>query len=123
MIVSKYLTVLLLTGLVLFSGCSDKDSEPASPAEPADAALVVPEVRESPQTFSGIGIVRNITPSRTFIVIEHREIEGFMGAMTMPFAIRDQTLLENIALDSEVDFTLTVQGTEVFVSALKPVRN
>ena len=123
MIVSKYLTVLLLTGLVLFSGCSDKDSEPASPAESADAALVVPEVRESPQTFSGIGIVRNITPSRTFIVIEHREIEGFMGAMTMPFAIRDQTLLENIALDSEVDFTLTVQGTEVFVSALKPVRN
>ena len=56
-------------------------------------------------------------------MIEHREIEGFMGAMTMPFAIRDQTLLENIALDSEVDFTLTVQGTEVFVSALKTVQN
>ncbi len=139
----------MIVGLGL-AGCapkSDKASEPVvtnTPTEmaettPPDAAAIdhnggdamdheamenggesASEEAEA-QTFEGTGVVKNITPSKSHIIIEHKTIPGFMNAMTMPFRIKDQTVLEGIARGDSIDFVLTVAGNDVYVSAIKKV--
>ncbi len=72
----------------------------------------------SPQTFSGHGVIKNITPSKTYVVIQHGPIAGFMGAMTMPFELRDQKLLGGVAVGDSIAFTLTSTRTSTWLSKM-----
>lgn len=120
--ISRYVLVPLLAGVGLFSGCqpdeSARDSSNTAGQNQADSVVTndVDDVESS--IFTGTGLVMNITPSRTFIVIEHQDIIGFMGAMTMPFAINDENVLESIAVGDSIDFELTVTGSETYVSSI-----
>ncbi|GIV59488.1 MAG: hypothetical protein KatS3mg043_0577 [Rhodothermaceae bacterium] len=111
----------LLAGLVL-AGCArepagtpSSDRGAAVSADTAAAEAVV-------QTYEATGVVRNITPSRDFIVIEHEAIPGFMDAMTMPFALHDTTLVAGIARGDRVRFDLIVENDRVYVRRIEKVR-
>jgi len=93
----------------------------AMAAEGGEPAAEGGEPAAEVQTFEGTGVVKNITPSKSHIIIEHKTIEGFMNAMTMPFRIKDQAVLEGIARGDKVNFVLTVAGNDVYVSALEKV--
>ncbi|WP_457651180.1 copper-binding protein [Rhodocaloribacter sp.] len=139
----------MIVGLGL-AGCTQKSKEASGPAateSPAETATPLPPdaapvdhngetaldheameegdgtAREEAevQTFEGTGVVKNITPSKSHIIIEHKTIPGFMNAMTMPFRIEDQTVLEGIARGDSIDFVLTVAGNDVYVSAIEKV--
>ncbi len=130
----------LIMGLGL-AGCAQKSKEAAETAaateSPVESVVTTPPDAAAPdreamaaeggepaaevQTFEGTGVVKNITPSKSHIIIEHKAIEGFMNAMTMPFRIKDQAVLEGIARGDKVNFVLTVAGNDVYVSALKKV--
>jgi len=138
--IRKSCVVLFVVSMILLSGCqanearegvgvdvatkgeeSDADiAQDRTPmAEEAPIAEEAPTAEEAPQVFEGTGVVRNITPSKTFIVIEHGAIEGFMGAMTMPFPLSDEKLLKGIEIGDDVDFGLEFDGQNVSVIALK----
>ncbi len=93
------------------AGCRTPESDADLAPDEADRPVAV-------QTFSGTGIVRNITPSGGHIIIEHQEIEGFMGAMTMPFDVRNDTLLRSIAVGDSVDFELSYSDEGTYISAI-----
>lgn len=104
---------LLFCGLILMAGLSGCTSETDSPAEhPAP-----PEPAEStpPDTLyhDAAGVVQNVTPSRTFVVIRHGRIPGFMDAMSMPFAVADSALLRNVSVDDSIGFRIRVTGGDV----------
>ena len=52
------------------------------------------------------------------VTIRHQDIEGFMPGMTMPFPVRDPKMLEGRTAGELVDATLSVQGTDAWVSRL-----
>jgi Cu/Ag efflux protein CusF len=52
---------------------------------PADTATTVHEV---------VGRVVSVTPNGQFVVVDHGPIEGFMDAMSMPFAVADPVALD-----------------------------
>ncbi len=119
---------LFLAAVLLLVGCQANNPDKGAPVEIASTNEISTSENnseeeavedEAVQVFEGTGIVKNITPSKTFIVIEHREIEGFMGAMTMPFPLSNESLLEGIEIGNEVDFTLHFNGQDVSVTALK----
>ncbi len=129
----------MIVGLGL-AGCTQKSNEASGPAateSPAETATTLPPTppdaaavdhngetaREEAevQTFEGTGIVKNITPSKSHIIIEHEAIPGFMNAMTMPFRIEDQAVLEGVARGDRINFVLTVAGNDVYVSAIEKV--
>ncbi len=126
----------MIVGLGL-AGCapkSDEASEPVVTNAPTEMAETAPPdaaaidhngetAREEAevQTFEGTGVVKNITPSKSHIIIEHEAIPGFMNAMTMPFRIEDQAVLEGVARGDSIDFVLTVAGNDVYVSAIEKV--
>jgi protein SCO1 len=64
------------------------------------------------------GQVLAVNPERLEIVIRHEEIAGFMPAMTMPFAVRDKTLLEGRTPGDLVRGTLVVTDTSAWLERL-----
>jgi len=65
------------------------------------------------------GEVLRIKADRTEITIKHGDVKGFMPAMTMPFPIKNPTLLEGIAAGDLVKATLVVTDEESFLSTLQ----
>jgi len=77
-----------------------------------------PDVR----TFTVKGEVAAIDPARETVTIAHEEIQGFMMAMTMPFKVRDRSLLAGVDVGDSVVGTLNVSKTESWIGTLKVIR-
>jgi protein SCO1/2 len=92
--------------LVLAAGCGSR--APSTPSPAADAPRPAPAATTT-VTYTLAGVVRSVTPSDGQAVIAHEAIPGFMGAMTMPFTIKDRSLLEDIRPGDTVEGELRVQ--------------
>jgi protein SCO1/2 len=55
------------------------------------------------------GVVRGVDLESREVTIAHEAIPGFMDAMTMPFTVRDRSLLEDVRRGDEVEGTLEVK--------------
>jgi len=89
--------VVLVAILMVAAGCR--------PAEP---------VRE----YRLAGQILAVDRQLNRVTIRHQDIEGFMPAMTMPYPVRDASLLNGRVAGELVDATLSVQGTDAWVSRL-----
>lgn len=112
-----------LIALVLMTGCrageKSDDGSADSVSTATDAAVQDTSSSEAAlRQFNGMGTIENITPSRTYIIIKHGPIEGYMGAMTMPFEVRDEALISDVEIGDSVRFELSTDGTQTWVSDL-----
>jgi Cu/Ag efflux protein CusF len=57
-------------------------------------------------TVVGEGKVVAVVPGSRQIVIDHTEIPGFMGAMTMGYKVDSPSLLEGLAAEDRIRFTI-----------------
>lgn len=69
-------------------------------------------------TFKLIGEVISIDKPAKRVTIAHEEIPNYMMAMTMPFKVKDTTLLANLAVGDSVQGTLAVSRTESWLETL-----
>jgi Cu/Ag efflux protein CusF len=60
--------------------------------------------------FAGAGVVRNVDAGEKTIEIDHEEIKGYMPAMTMPYHVKDQSLLEKVGPGDKVKFKIEDTG-------------
>jgi Cu/Ag efflux protein CusF len=65
--------------------------------------------RQSQQTVVGEGKVIAVVPHSRQIVVDHKEIKGFMDAMTMGYRIEPQSLLEGVKTGDSIRFTIDTQ--------------
>jgi Cu/Ag efflux protein CusF len=65
--------------------------------------------QQSQQTVVGEGRVIAVVPSSRQIVVDHKEIKGFMDAMTMGYRIEPQSLLEGVKTGDSIRFTIDTQ--------------
>jgi protein SCO1/2 len=98
----RWLTALPVI-LALGSTACQRAAPP--PATPGPAAT--PELR-TVKDYDLAGEVRAIKKESGQVVIHHREIPGFMPAMTMPFTIKDRELFDDLRAGDEVEGTLRV---------------
>lgn len=73
------------------------------------------------QTFEVKGIVRKISENENKVHIEHEEIPNYMGAMTMPFLVRDKNVFEIIRKGDEIKFELNVTDKESWIEKIDVV--
>ena len=73
------------------------------------------------QAFEVKGIVRKISENENTIHIEHEEIPNYMGAMTMPFLVRDKNVFEIIRRGDEIKFELNVTDKESWIEQIDVV--
>jgi Cu/Ag efflux protein CusF len=68
-----------------------------------------PSVQASQHTVVGEGKVVAVVPSSSQIVVDHKEIKGFMDAMTMGYGIDPPSLLEGVQAGDTIRFTIDTQ--------------
>ena len=68
---------------------------------------------QSEQTFVGEGTVVAVVPTTQQIVLDHGDITGFMGAMTMGFKVVSPTLLEGVKAGDQVRFTIGAENKAI----------
>ena len=67
------------------------------------------------------GQVLSVQPDHKQAVIRHEEIPGFMGAMTMPYDVKDPKEYESVAPGDLVTATLVVEPTKAYLEKVKKV--
>ena len=80
-----FILFLPLLAVLLAAGCSSERGEDR----------VAYEVR---------GTVVRVEAARRSVVIDHEAIPGFVEAMTMPFEVRDSSILDGIGKGGRVEF-------------------
>ncbi|MGE3537358.1 MAG: copper-binding protein [Candidatus Tectimicrobiota bacterium] len=70
---------------------------------------VSPSAAGGPPAVVGEGKVVAVVPSSSQIVVDHKEIPGFMDAMTMGYRIEPPALLEGVKAGDAVRFTIDLQ--------------
>ena len=99
----------LLAVAFLTMGCGSRDGSgqvagDPKPRQNAAGKLAGPTVTN----YTLDGVVRSLVPDTGRVMIAHRAIPGFMGAMTMPFQLADPKELESIHPGDEIQATLRV---------------
>jgi Cu/Ag efflux protein CusF len=61
------------------------------------------------------GVVVSVDEGARRMVVNHDEIPGFMGAMTMPYAVKDADALRLIQPRDTVNADVVVQGMDVWL--------
>ena len=69
--------------------------------------------------YPSTGVVKAIDPKLPAIEIDHQEIVGLMPAMQMEFPVQDRELLNGIAINDRIDFTVENNAGELRVIAIK----
>jgi protein SCO1/2 len=93
----RYLLLILFSFLV-FSGCQQASTQ-QTPSPDA-------------KRYSMKGKVISVDKAKMKATIDHREIPGYMEAMTMDFPIKDRDVLETLTKDAEVSAELVVDNAK-----------
>ena len=109
--------IVFCGAISLLSACgappTNKQSASATPSGPAAAVQT--------NTYHGAGVVKAIftNPKAPAIEIDHGDIDGLMPAMQMEFPVTDPKLLNGIAVNDQIDFTIEAAAGQMKVAAIK----
>ena len=65
------------------------------------------------------GVIQNIDPSAQTVTVKHDKIEGFMGAMTMEYPVKDAHELKDLQRGETIDGIVFVQDTDFWLGEIK----
>jgi len=92
-----------LVAIVLTLACGRSTGADVAAATTAPVTASVEATR-----YSARGVLKNIDVPKKRVSIAHEDIPGFMNAMTMPFDVKDASLLTGLAVGDTVTFSFTV---------------
>jgi protein SCO1 len=122
---------IVVLSLLLLCACGERAgsrSGPASNAQPERSADD-PKARRamtkagSDRIYALTGTIRQVKREEGEVTIRHDKIPGLMGAMEMPFKIRDKAELEDLQVGDEVEGKLRVgsDSSELFdLTVIRP---
>lgn len=106
---------IVCLALAFLMGCrGEAPKNPSSAPTPAGPAAAVQS-----NTYHGEGVVKSLNEKAPAIEINHGDIEGLMPAMQMEFPVTDASLLNGIAVNDRIDFTIETAAGEMRVTAIK----
>ena len=108
--------IIVLAALIVLSACGAPPTNKQSTPTPAGPAAAV-----QTNSYHGTGVVKHVytNPKAPAIEIDHGDIDGLMPAMQMEFPVTDPHLLDGIAVNDRIDFTIDAAAGQMRVSAIK----
>jgi len=90
-----------------------KESPPNAASTPAPASGPAAAVQTN--QYKGEGVVKALNPKAPSIEIDHGDLGALMPAMQMDFPVTDASLLNGLAVNDRIDFTVenAPQGMKV----------
>jgi protein SCO1/2 len=71
-----------------------------------------------PRRYEVRGQILGVDPARQEVLMKHEDIEGFMPAMTMPYKVQDQAMLQGTQPGDLVTATLVVEEVNAYLSTM-----
>ena len=91
----------LILPFVWACGKDSPQNAAATPAPPSDPAAAV-----QTNQYKGEGVVKALNPKAPSIEIDHGDLGALMPAMQMEFPVTDANLLNGLAVNDRIDFTV-----------------
>lgn len=73
------------------------------------------------KTYQVRGVVRELRPDKTQLVIKHEEIPGYMESMIMPFTVHEPKVFKAVKPGDIIEFRLTVNDREDWIDQIKVI--
>lgn len=108
--------IIVCLALIAIAACNKQAAHNVATPSPSP---VGPAAAVQTHTYQGVGIVKSLNPNGPAIEIAHEDIEGLMPAMQMEFAVPDGSLLNGLAVNDQIDFTIEDGTGEMRVIAIK----
>ena len=109
--------VIVTIALLIASACNSQQHSTEHAGTPSPSASPSASAAEAKtDSYQGVGVVKRIDEKLPGIEIDHGEIVGLMPAMQMEFPVTDAALLNGIAVNDRIDFTVT---SDMKVTAIK----
>ncbi len=107
--------VIVCATLMVAAACS----QPGTNKGTAGATTTGPAAAVATNSYQGVGVVKSINPKGPAIEIDHQDIDGLMPAMQMEFPVTDANILNGIAVNDHIEFTIESAKGEMKVTAIK----
>ncbi len=84
------------------------------------AAQAATGCRQAPATreYRLVGQIVAVDRATAYVTVRHDDIQGFMPAMTMPFAVKDPRLLDGRRPGDLIEATLHVRNTDAWIAQM-----
>src|SRR5688572_33256555 len=82
------------------------------------AAVAACSRAPEPRRYEVRGQILGVDPARQEVLMKHEDIEGFMPAMTMPYKVQDQAMLQGTQPGDLVTATLVVEEVNAYLSTM-----
>jgi Cu/Ag efflux protein CusF len=106
--------IVVCLGLIV-TACSNQGANQQQAPTPVSGTAAAVQAN----SYQGVGVVKSINPKLPAIEIDHEEIVNLMPAMQMEFPVTEASLLNGIAVNDEVDFTIVDNAGEMKITAIK----
>ena len=73
----------------------------------------------APVLHQGVGVIEEVDREAAQVQINHEEIKGYMPAMSMPYRVKDTTILAAMNPGDRVEFTMEDGPAGLFILELK----
>jgi Cu/Ag efflux protein CusF len=101
--------------LVFASSCGREPGQKSSTPPPVSGPAAAVQTNH----YEAVGVVKAVNPKGPAIEIDHEDIEGLMPAMQMEFPVTDAALLNGLAVNDRIDFTVENATDGMKVVAIK----
>jgi Cu(I)/Ag(I) efflux system periplasmic protein CusF len=109
--------IIACVALTLLIACGGGNHQQTNHSSPSPASGPAAAVQS--KGYPAVGVVKAINPKAPSIEIDHGDIEGLMPAMQMEFEVADAAMLNGIAVNDQVDFTVEDRAGTMRITALK----
>ena len=111
--------ILACASLAFVVACAPANHQTNNHATPSPSASGPAAAGVTSKGYPAEGTVKAIDPKAPSIEIDHGDIEGLMPAMQMEFEVTDPALLNGIAVNDRIDFTVEDHAGTMRVTAIK----
>jgi protein SCO1 len=116
---SAWILCVAIAGLCLgLVACS---SQPKQSETPTPAATQSQQPQSQLQRYDLKGKVVSIDKAGKNVTVDHEDIPGFMGAMTMAYPVKDEHLLDTLSSGDQITAKVVSGGGEVWLENIMTV--
>ena len=112
----RFLKHIATTGAVAAAGAGARALPAFAQEKPEQPAA------QGPQRYKLDGRVVSVEPAKQQVVVDAKDIPGFMMAMTMGYAVKNPNLLTPLSPEDRITADVVVNGSDVYLENIVVVK-
>jgi Cu/Ag efflux protein CusF len=116
------LTAIGLLGLSILAACGPSPNAKATAGKGSDDKVAAGAKDTSVKRYNLTGRVVSIDKAAHSINVDGDEIPGFMAAMTMPYLVKDVSILDKVAPGDPIKAEIVVENDGAYLENIRPTQ-